>query len=62
MHSDCPSVLPAKDHRAFGTYRLTSQGIGTAFRSAFSPSNVLPSAYPIQKRDKKILNDNYKPD
>src|SRR6202040_2657882 len=46
--SDCPSVPPEKDRRAFGTYRLPSLATGMASRSVFSLRNVWPGAYPLQ--------------
>src|SRR5712671_655775 len=44
MRSDCPLVLPVRDHRAFGTYRLPSLATGTASRSASSLRNVSAGA------------------
>ena len=35
-------VLPVRDHRAFGTYRLPSLATGTACRSVFLLRNVWP--------------------
>jgi hypothetical protein len=47
MHSDCPSVLQVRNHRAFGIYRLPSPATGTASRSVFSLRNVSTGACPI---------------
>jgi hypothetical protein len=46
MHSDFPSVLPVKDHRAFGTYRSPLPAPGTASLFEFALRHASPGAYP----------------